>query len=97
MSCSYVERKESHVDLRGGRAFLDTKSGLHKWMNCSIVTAAMPIERSRSHEAVTQEPFFEVQGPGRTGGIARRGDAGRTRLAPRRACQPDRPLAQATA
>jgi len=47
-------------EARGGLAFLDTKSGRHKWMNCSIVTAMMPIERSRHHEAVTQKPFLEV-------------------------------------
>ena len=45
---------------RGDGAFLDTKSGLHKWTNCSMVTAAMPIQRSRSHETVTQEPLIEV-------------------------------------
>jgi hypothetical protein len=47
-------------EYRGGRAFLDTKSRLHKWTNCSMVTAAMPIQRSRSHETVTQEPLIEV-------------------------------------
>src|SRR5690349_21119532 len=48
------------VAYRGDGAFLDTKSGLHKWTNCSMVTAAMPIQRSRSHETVTQEPLIEV-------------------------------------
>ncbi len=48
------------VEERGGLAFLDTKSGGDKWMNCSIVTAIMPIERSRLYETLTQEPLAEV-------------------------------------
>lgn len=83
--------------FRGGLAFLDTKLGLRKWMNCSIVTAMRPIERSRRHETVTQEPLIEVQGPGRPGGVARRGNARRAGLTARRACHPDRRLAQAAA
>src|SRR6266508_3891096 len=83
--------------LRGGLAFSDTKSGRDKWMNCSLVTAIMPTQRSSNHEAVTQEPFGEVQGSGRAGGATRGGPAYRARLAPRRACQPDRHLAQAIA
>src|SRR3972149_10232497 len=82
--------------VRGGLAFSDTKPGLHKWTNCSIVTACKPIERSRSHETVTQEPLFEVQSPGRPRSTTGRGNARRARPAPRRACLPDYRLAQAT-
>jgi hypothetical protein len=56
-----------YFDDRGGRVFSDTKWVLLKWMNCSIVTAAMPIFRSSDDEAFTQEPFPEVQGAHCTG------------------------------
>jgi hypothetical protein len=90
--CGYINRSE-----RGGRAFLDRKLGLHKWTNCSIVTAAMPIKRSRSHETITQEPFIEVQSPNRLGIPSGRCDTCRTSLTPRRARHPDHHLAQAVA
>jgi len=48
-----------------------------------------PIERSRSHEAVTQEPLIEIQGPHRPGSIAGQSYARRACLAPRRARHPD--------
>src|SRR5207247_10957862 len=51
------EQPSHHVALRGGRVFLDRKPGLLKWMNCSIVTAAMPMQRSSHHEAYTKEPL----------------------------------------
>jgi hypothetical protein len=35
---------------RDGSVFSDRKSGLLKWMNCSIVTAVMPSVRSRADE-----------------------------------------------
>src|SRR6266542_4644242 len=82
---------------RAGLAFLDTKSDRDKWMKCSIPTAIMPTERSRSHETVTQESLREVQSSGGARSAARRGHAGRARLTPRRACQPDRHLAQTIA
>ena len=48
------------LEVRGGLVFLDKEMALLKWMNCSIVPAAMPILRSSQHEAFTQEPFREV-------------------------------------
>jgi hypothetical protein len=57
---------ETRVPVRGGSVFLDTKSACVRWMNCSTVTAAMPVHRSSHHEAFTQEPLPEVQGQGRT-------------------------------
>ena len=38
---------------RGGRAFLDKESACVKWMNCSLETAIMPMQRSRDHETLT--------------------------------------------
>ena len=46
--------------LSGGSVFSDTESDLLKWMNCSIVTAAMPLHRSSDHETYTKEPLIEV-------------------------------------
>jgi hypothetical protein len=81
---------------RGGRVFSDTKSDLLKWMNCSIVTAAMPVLRSSSHdETFTQEPLSEVQGPYCAGGVEGGFHPRRARLTPRGARHPDRHLAQA--
>ena len=60
---------------RGGRVFLDRKAGLLKWMNCSIVAAAMPTFRSSDHEAYTQEPFREAQSPHCVGSPEGRYDA----------------------
>ena len=94
---SALDQVPEAAQKRGGRAFLDTKLGLHKWMNCSIVTAAMPNERSRSHETVTQEPLVEVEGADRAGSATGRGDPQRVVLTPRRARHPDRHLAQAVA
>ena len=50
----------ARAEGRGGRVFLDRETVLLKWMNCSIVAAAMPILRSSEHEAYTQEPLGEV-------------------------------------
>jgi len=58
----YVRPHSGNTEfLRGGSGFLDTKLRLHKWKNCSIVKAEMPVERSRSHETVTQESYDKVQ------------------------------------
>ncbi len=68
-------------EVRGGRAFLDKESGCVKWVNCSSVTAIMPMQRSRDHETtLTQEPLSEVQGAGCPGSATGRCHAGRTRM-----------------
>src|SRR5713101_2358863 len=84
----------SHHVVRGGRAFLDKESGCVKWVNCSSVTAIMPMQRSRDHETtLTQEPLSEVQGAGCPGSATGRCHADRTRITPRGPRHPDRRLA----
>src|SRR5665213_687047 len=82
---------------RGDPAFSDTKSGLHKCMNCSIVAAAMPLERSRNHETIAQESFIEVQSQDCPRSTARRFDVVRAWLTPWRAYHANRHVAQAIA
>jgi putative ABC transport system substrate-binding protein len=96
---AFARMAQQRVDgvFRGGRAFLDKELGCVKWVNCSIVTAIMPMQRSSNHETLTQEPLIEVQGPGCPGSATGRCHADRTWITARRTRHPDRRLAQAGA
>jgi len=65
-SAGFVTGKTIHVDehvivfvpydgkvYRGGGAFLDKGSACVKWVDCSIVTAIMPMQRSRDDKTLT--------------------------------------------
>ena len=51
------------MDSKGGPALSGTEAVWEKSMNCSIVTAVLPIERSARDEAIAQEPRIESHGP----------------------------------
>lgn len=72
---STIEYCDRRYRLESGRVVEEEIAGtMLQDEPCSIVTEAMPKQRSRSHEAVPQEPLVKVESPERAGSAARRCD-----------------------